>query len=184
MAKYSYEFKRKLVIEYLSTNISFNQLSRKYNIPNRSVIRSWVHNYNTFGKDALLRRKSKEIYTYEFKLNAVELYLTTELSQTDVCKAIGITNVSMLCRWINEFRTGGCVALKPKRKGRAPTMNKKHIPADKAKNKVSTDSEQLEALKKLEEENKFLRIEIAYLKEIRRLNLESDATTKMNSKRK
>ncbi|MGY3725233.1 transposase [Granulicatella balaenopterae] len=51
---------------------------------------------------------------------------------------------------------------------------------DKNKSNIDTDK----SIKQLEEENEFLRIENAYLKEIRRLNLESDAKMKMNSKRK
>ena len=39
MAKYSTEFKMKVVKEYLETNISYKSLSDKYGIPSECVIK-------------------------------------------------------------------------------------------------------------------------------------------------
>lgn len=79
MAKYSYEFKHKIVMEYLSGQGGYEYLGKKYDV-HHSVIRKWVQNYNHFGDESLLRRRQNQSYPFDFKLHVVELYLTSELS--------------------------------------------------------------------------------------------------------
>lgn len=79
MAKYSYEFKRKVVNEYLSGQGGSVYLSQKYSLT-RSLIQKWVSNYRHFGDEGIRRNRHKQDYTLEFKLHVVELYLTSELS--------------------------------------------------------------------------------------------------------
>ena len=47
MAKYNAEFKMKLVKEYLEGKISYNELAKKYSIPNKETIRVWVNAYES-----------------------------------------------------------------------------------------------------------------------------------------
>ena len=42
--KYTNEFKKKIVDEYISGSESFYSLERKYNIPNSSI-KNWYYNY-------------------------------------------------------------------------------------------------------------------------------------------
>lgn len=168
MAKYSFDFKLKLVQEYLEGRGGYKFLCDKYSIPNKKSLQDWVAGYRAFGEDGLLRSRKKQTFTLEFKLHVVELYLTTEVSYQELAIQNGITNSSMLCKWVNDFRIAGPDALIPKRKGRPPQMPKiiKKKPIEK-NGKIDTDK-----LKQLEEENLKLRIENAYLKELRRLRLE------------
>jgi len=39
----------------------------------------WVNAYKEFGDDGLMRSRKNKIYTFNFKLHVVELYLTTEV---------------------------------------------------------------------------------------------------------
>ena len=80
MAKYSTEFKIKVVKEYLETNISYKSLSGKYSIPPESVVKSWVNAYKSQGYEGLKIKRKNTQYTLEFKLNVVNLYLTGEMS--------------------------------------------------------------------------------------------------------
>ncbi len=169
MAKYSFEFKLKTVQEYLNGEGGYKFVCNKHNIPDLSILRRWVLAYKTFGKDGLMRSRKRENYTFDFKLHVVELYLTTEVSYQELALQIGINNPSLLCRWINDYRTAGPDALKPKSKGRPPKMKKSKEP--KKVQDSANDSDD-KYLKKLEEENLKLRIENAYLKELRRLRLE------------
>ena len=57
MAKYSYEFKHKIVMEYLSGQGGYEYLGKKYDV-HPSVICRWVQNYNHFGEESLLRWSS------------------------------------------------------------------------------------------------------------------------------
>jgi transposase len=177
MAKYSFEFKMKVVQEYLAGEGGTSFLSKKYDIPSTRDLRKWIAAYNEFGADGLIRKRENQIYSLDFKLHVVELYLTTEASYQGLALQVGMNNPSLITKWVNDYRLAGPDALKPKMKGRRPKMAKlKDISSDKSK-KINTDAEYL---KQLEEENLNLRIENAYLKELRRLRLEG---TPQNKKR-
>ncbi len=53
MAKYSLEFKYKVVQEYLEEGISYLALAKKYNIPSNRSVRTWVNAYETVGIDGI-----------------------------------------------------------------------------------------------------------------------------------
>lgn len=45
----------------------------------------------------------------------VESYLSSEVSYEELALANGISNHSMITRWVNEFRVAGPDALRPKK---------------------------------------------------------------------
>ena len=167
MTKYSYEFKKKAVMEYINGKNGYRRICKDYNIPDKHILREWVDKYKKFGDDGLRRSREKKKYTFEFKLSVVELYLTTEVSYQELALSVGINNPAVLSHWVNDYRTIGPDALRPKRKGRKPKVKKpEKITPITEKEKATS-----EYLKQLEEENLKLRIENAYLKELRRLRL-------------
>ncbi len=80
MAKYSYEFKLKVVQEYLSNAGGYKYLSDKYGIGSSKDLKKWVASYKEFGNKGLIRSRKKKKYSFEFKVSLVELYLTSEVS--------------------------------------------------------------------------------------------------------
>lgn len=170
MAKYSYEFKHKIVMEYLSGQGGYEYLGKKYDV-HHSVIRRWVQNYNHFGEESLLRSRKQQSYPFEFKLHVVELYLTSELSYQQLALQVGMTDPARITRWVLDYRAAGPEALKPKKKGRKRTMDKEKIIREIEE---GDSNDQKELLKQLQEENLRLRIENAFLKESRRLRLEEE----------
>ena len=179
MAKYSFEIKKKIVSEYLSRNKSSSYLARKYGITNKNEILKWVAIYKTLGDDGLMRSRKNKKYSFEFKLNVVKLYLTNEVSYKELALSQGINNLSLIPRWVNDFRKGGPDALRPKKKGRKMSLNsnKNETRVVKSIVKTSVDTS-AEHIKQLEDELLKLRIENAYLKELRRLRLEEEALVK------
>ena len=175
MAKYSFEFKLKVVQEYLNGKGGYVFLSKKYNIPAIKDIQKWVAIYNRLGEDGLLRSRKNQTYSLDFKLHVVELYLSGELSYQQLALQVGMTNPATITRWVNEYRLAGPEALKTGKKGRKRNMDK-----DKLIRKIKDgdSDEQKELLKQLQEENLHLRIENAFLKEMRRLRLEEEALLK------
>ena len=171
MAKYSYEFKKMIVDEYLCGHGGYGSLGEKHGI-DESIVRRWVANYKHFGEEGLMRSRQQQVYTFEFKLHVVELYLTSELSYRELALHVGMTDPARITRWVMDYRAAGPEALKPKRKGRKRTMDK-----DKIIREIedSESEDQKELLKQLQEENLRLRIENAFLKEARRLRLEEEA---------
>ena len=61
MAKYSEEFKIKLVTEYLDGNLGYRSLAKKYNMRSPNIYyMNWVKAYKSQGMEGLKRRKTKE----------------------------------------------------------------------------------------------------------------------------
>ena len=170
MAKYSFEFKRNIVMEYLSGQGGYEYLEKKHGVP-QSVIRKWIHNYKYYGEESLMRSRHQQSYPFEFKLHVVELYLSSELSYQTLASQVGMTNSTLIARWVNNYRAAGPEALKPKRKGQKRTMDKEKVIREI---EDGDSEEQKELLKQLQEENLRLRIENAFLKEARRLRLEEE----------
>ncbi len=175
MAKYSFELKKKVVLAYLNGEGGYKYLSKTYDVPAKNNIEQWVHNYQTFGDEGLLRSRKNDIYSFEKKLSIVELYLSSEISYQDLALQEGITNPSMIANWVNRFRTAGPDALRPRKKGRKKTLDKldntpKTVPLEEPS--IDTSAEHV---RELEDELLKLRIENAFLKELRRLRLEEEA---------
>mgnify|MGYP004514022921 FL=1 len=175
MAKYTFEFKKKVVFEYLYGKIGSTTLAKKYNIKSQNQVRQWIHNYQEFGDEGLKRSRKKETYSFEFKLHMVESYLSNEVSYEELALANGITNYTTISRWVEIFRVAGPDGLRPRKKGRKKTLDK---PAKNnnfqllEEKSIDTSAEHV---KELEDELLKLRIENAFLKELRSLRLEDEA---------
>ena len=175
MAKYSFEFKKKVVLAYLNGEGGYKYLSKAYGVPSQENVEKWVHNYQTFGDKGLLRSRKKERYSFEKKISIVELYLSSEISYKDLALQEGIANPTLITNWVNRFRVAGPDALRPRKKGRKKTLDKSNkIPKTVSLEGASIDTS-AEHVKELEDELLKLRIENAFLKELRRLRLEDEA---------
>ena len=176
MPKYSFEFKKKVVEAYLRGEGGYSYLAKKYGVKNKRQVLNWIHYYAEFGDEGLRRSRGNKTYTFEFKLNVVELYLSSEVSYQELALSQGINNSALLAKWVNDFRIAGPDALRPKKKGRKKSLDSKI----KNKTTVQTVDEttvdtSAEHVKQLQDELLKLRIENAYLKELRRLRLEEEA---------
>ena len=183
MAKYSYEFKRKIVEEYLGRKAGYKTLAMKYQI-DHSQIRRWVNNYKHFGDEGLMRSRNKRAYSVEFKLEAITRYETSECSYQQLALELGLANHSIIANRRRQYREEGIEGLRSHKRGN-PVSNKKDR---KQTQKPSNESEPLHAstrealenrIKELEAENEILTIQKMYLEELRRLVREE----KMNKRR-
>ena len=178
MAKYSYEFKQKVVQEYLNGKGSYEYIAKQNNMPDNKQVRIWVNAYKELGKEGLMRSRKNKNYSFQFKLSVVELYLTSEVSYQELALSQGINNPSLVARWVNDFRIAGPDALRPKKKGRKKTLDIRELKNTSEPNEEKPVDTSTEHVKELEDENLKLRIENAYLKELRRLRLEEEALLK------
>ena len=161
MAKYSFEFKKQVVSEYLSGRIGGNSLAQKYGI-NRSQLWRWINAYKEFGDEGLKRSRKKEKYSFEKKLFVVELYLSSEISYQELALQEGINNPSMISNWVNRFRIAGPDALRPRKKGQKKTLDKSKINNISQEVEEKTIDTSAEHVKELEDELLKLRIENAF----------------------
>ena len=178
MAKFSFEFKKKIVQEYFDGKGGVGYIAKRYNISHKSQIQRWINAYREFGDDGLLRSRKNNDYSFQFKLSVVELYLSSEVSYQELALSQGINNPSLITRWVNDFRIAGPDALRPKKKGRKKTLDIREIKKPSKSNEEKPVDTSAEHVKELEDELLKLRIENAYLKELRRLRLEEEALLK------
>ena len=174
MSKYSFEFKKQVVNAYLNGEGGYTYLANKFGIPSDNTVKLWVDNYNAFGDEGLKRSRKKDFYSFEKKLFIVELYLSSEISYQDLALQEGITNPSMIANWVSRFRAAGPDALRPRKKGRKKTLNTTNGNTQNKPVEESSVDTSAEHVKELEEELLKLRIENAFLKELRRLRLEDE----------
>ena len=125
----------------------------------------------------MFRSRKNGTYSFEKKLSVVELYMTTEVSYQQLALQENILNPSLIVRWVNDFRIAGADALKPKKKGRKKDLK---LPKEELKSNTETNVSDVstERIRQLEDELLKLRIENAYLKELRRLRLEEETLLK------
>ena len=167
-----------VVQAYLNGEGGYKYLANKYNIPAKRRIEEWVHSYKAFGKEGLMRSRQNNNYTFQFKLSVVELYLSSEVSYQELALSQGIKNPSLIVKWVNDFRIAGSDALRPKKKGRKKTLDIRECKKPSKSGGEKPVDTSAEHVKELEDENLKLRIENAYLKELRRLRLEEEALLK------
>ncbi|MDD7739430.1 MAG: transposase [Fusicatenibacter sp.] len=141
-------------------------------------IKKWVDNYNAFGDDGLKRSRKQNNYSFEYKLHVVELYLSSEVSYQELAVQEGIHNPTQIMKWVNDFRIVGPDALRPHKKGRKQTLAKKTKKTTNTTSDISSIDTSVEHVRELEDELLKLRIENAFLKELRRLRLEDEAKTR------
>ena len=107
------------------------------------------------------------------------MYLSSEVSYQELAISQGINNYAMIVKWVNDFRIAGPDALRPKKKGRKKSLDSKKVSKTVTQvTEVTPVDISAEHVKQLEDELLKLRIENAYLKELRRLRLEEEALLK------
>lgn len=178
LAKYSFEFKKKVIESYQRGEGGYSYLAEKHGVKNKRQVLNWIHYYEKFGDEGLIRSRKNNCYTFEYKLHVVELYLSSEVSYQELAMSEGIKNDALIVRWVNDFRIAGPDALRPKKKGRKKSVDLLGKKKDITLSESVLPDTSAERVKQLEDELLKLRIENAYLKELRRLRLEEEALLK------
>ena len=124
MVKYSFEFKKMVVKEYIRGLGGYTYLSRKHGIKSRGQVHDWVKVYQEFGEEGLRRRRTNKDYPVQFKIDAVELYSRTELTYREVANQFGLTTSALIKAWQKKFLEEGIDGLS-QTKGRLSNMPKK-----------------------------------------------------------
>jgi transposase len=161
----------KVVKSYLNGEGGYGYIAKKFNIPSPNNIESWVAAYNEYGEEGLIRKRKNIRYSLDFKLEVVEYYLTTEISYKDLALKVGMNNPTLVSSWVSKFRKEGVGGLS-KSKGRQPKMKPKEEKEKFANNNTKVNDSESKRIEELENEVRYLQIENAYLKELRRLRLE------------
>lgn len=171
MAKYSFEFKFKVVQDYLNGIGGTPFLAQKYHMKGHQLIENWVHSYQSYGIQGLERKRQHTAYSTPFKLNAVNLYLTSEKSYQTLAHELRLNNPALLTRWVLDYRQKGEFAFNHKPRGR-PRKEPDLCENKGTKLPKSELNKTEQTLTRLQKENLNLRMEVEYLKGLRRLRQE------------
>ncbi|WP_034552331.1 helix-turn-helix domain-containing protein [Carnobacterium funditum] len=175
MAKYHADLKLKIVKEYQNGTLTYDLLAKKYGMPSSSPIKQWVNLYTHYGKEGLIRKKTKEVYSVHFKLDVLQFMKRTGASYQETANSFGIREFSIIANWNRAFNKKGIEGLKFQPKGR-PSMSKH--PKKKIESKETMSKEQ-----ELKHENELLRLENAYLKKLKAYEENPDAYLEKHKRR-
>lgn len=163
----------KVVNAYLRGEGGYGTLAERFGITSPSIVEHWVKNYRERGEQGLRHNPRNKKYTFEDKLAVVKSYLTGETTYRELAYQFEVLDPVTIWSWVKAYRTHGVSGLKPKRKG-APVMPRKPklVQVHQGTDEVASSDETKKRLRELEEENLNLRIELAYLKILRGMDLE------------
>lgn len=156
MTKLRYEDKISIYIEY-KEGISYSNISEKYGI-RKSVVSYLIALINKHGYD-ILRKNKNRVYSIYEKEQIINRILLNNEPFYYVAIEEGLLSCGMLQNWVKKYKENGYNIVELKR-GRSPTM------INKPRN-IKKDETQEEKVKRLEEENLYLKAELEYSKKLR-----------------
>lgn len=177
--KYTREFKKSVVKEYLEDQLSVGQLAVKYNIPKVDTVKSWINKYTKGEKNRRYSPKP-EVYTMkgkkttqEEKIEIVRDCLVTDLSYKKTAEKYQVS-YNNVYSWVQKYKKHGPDSLVDGRGRRKP-------------NSIQTKEEKAEAENMvLRARNEYLETENAALKKLEEIERElmlSKQGMKLNTKR-
>jgi len=120
--RYNYEFKLRCVEEVLKNHQSLRGTAKENGIGLTSL-KDWIRCYLKFGKEGLFPIQKYTYYSVDFKLKVLQSIESKSLSLNQACLTFNIPTSSIIRRWQRKYAEEGLAGLKPKPKGRPPSMN-------------------------------------------------------------
>ena len=116
---YSNEFKMMVIHEYLNNNISYHELTRKYNIRSHATVRRWVLKYtegkklkSTFGGTRLMMKSRKT--TYEVRLKIAQYHESNEISIRRLSELFEVS-YQQAYQYVKKYEASGQEGLEDRR---------------------------------------------------------------------
>ena len=100
--KILYEVKVKAVEDYLSGEISIQEIANQLQI-SRFSIEEWIRKYRAFGANGLKSDIKNKYYPPDIKLQAVTDYINKKGSLYEICIRYKISSHSVLQNWIKQY---------------------------------------------------------------------------------
>ena len=178
MSKYSFEFKLKVVKDYLRGEIGgYSAIARKYGFKGNSQVENWVKDYEKYGEEGLKTKSTKTFYSGEFKLRVLQYRQYNNCSYREAADHFGIRNQTMIANWQKKYLDEGFEGLN-RPIGRSNTMSENK----KKKKALELTKSEKEELIRLREENIFLKASLEYEKKLKALVQEREQKTRKKRK--
>ena len=131
--------------------LGYRIVSKRLGIP-RYTVKQWLAIYRAAGIEGMLKREVKQsAYPWETKVAVARAVVDEGVPKPEAMERFGVRSVSPVHKWCAAYLEGGPEALRPRPKGRPKGARPK-----------TREQE-------LEEENRRLKAEVAYLKKLRSL---------------
>ena len=121
----------------------------------RGAIKRLYGRWRTRGGTTLMAKPTRPVFSFEFKLDAVQRYRAGE-PKVALAKELGLSSPLILEKWARQYRTEGEDGLRPKPKGRPKTN-------------PGTARKPESEVERLRRENERLRAEVAFLGKVNAL---------------
>lgn len=158
MAKYSEQFKLKLVKEYQAGVGGVGMIAQRHGV-GYTVLRRWIAVYERHGREGL--RKKYSHYDVRFRMSVLSHMWRENLSHQETAAVFDIRDQGAIAKWERRYHAGGIDALAPGPRGRPRKMTGPNH--EKPTEETTPDERTREQLLK---ENEYLRAEVAYLKKL------------------
>lgn len=167
--KHSFEFKVKVVKDYLNEEGGYKYLGKKYNI-HHTLVTKWVAQYKQLGYDGLTKSMTHTHYSGEFRRAVLQYRQENQLSYRETAIHFGIKNHSMIANWQRKLFEGGPTALEGKIGRPRNHMGKDNKETNKKvnPNKPLNETER-EELERLREQLRMSELENIILKKLNAL---------------
>lgn len=166
--KHTFEFKVKVVKDYLNNEGGYNFLSKKYNVDTTQV-RAWITQYYQFGYEGLSKSMTHTHYSGEFKRAVLQYRQENQLSYRETAIHFGIKNKSIIVNWQRKLTDSGPMALEGVKGRPRKYMDKdKKVEKHTDPNKPLNETER-EELERLREQVRMAELENIILKKLNAL---------------
>lgn len=102
--KYSAAEKLSILQEFEMGEITLLDIAKKYEI-NKSSLINWRHCYKLYGYNGLEIRTHNKRYSAEFKIQAVQDYLSGNYSQHEIIAKYKISSFTQISNWIKKYNS-------------------------------------------------------------------------------
>lgn len=174
MAKYTFDFKLKVVKFYLKGN-GYCSTSDHFGV-DQSAVRKWVKAYQYHGQSGIQPRTTKRLYSVEFKHYVLKFMSDHYYSAREAASYFNIPAFTSVLEWQSLFEQGGLSALKSRKKGRPKKMRLPKKPDNR--------TEQEKLIDQLQAELAYLRAENDVLKKFQELDTKEEALRRKQSLQK
>lgn len=154
MAKYEMKKKEEFIEKMKTKQYSIKEAAKETGISKSLGTRWWQ--YYQLNEEAYYT-KAKGKYPESFRKYAIKYTTENELSLSEASAVLGIPSVSTLWNWQKIYEREGEEGLSRIRKGR---------PTGKKIQHKEPETEEEKKIRELEEENEYLKTELAYIKKL------------------
>ena len=130
--KYSAKERYHIIQEYKNGDSPKTSIAYKYNI-NRGTISEWLDKFSRLGIEGLTDCKAPVEYSKKVKENAIKEYLSGEHTLRFLAKKYGITDHSVLRKWVKKYNGHRKLNSVTEMEGMDCSMSKRKSVEDKVK---------------------------------------------------